>query len=112
MTKTLTVLTLAALSLHAADRVTAGEFYAERPTLISLGFEWSIDGDDNRNSSVAVSYRKKGEAAWKEGPPLLRLGGERINENAFAYVVPNMFAGSIFDLEPGAEYECRFVLRD
>ena len=23
-----------------------------------------------------------------------------------------MFAGSIFDLEPGTEYECRFVLSD
>jgi hypothetical protein len=100
------------LRLSAADRVTAKDFWAEPPTLISLGFEWSIDGDDNRNSSVAVSYRKKGETAWKEGLPLLRLGGERINENAFAYVVPNMFAGSIFDLEPGADYECRFVLRD
>lgn len=98
--------------LRAADKVTAGEFYTERPTLISLGFEWKIDGDDNRNSSVAVTYRKKGAAAWKEGLPLLRLGGERVNENAFDYVVPNMFAGSIFDLEPGAEYECRFVLSD
>jgi len=103
---------LGALQISAADKVTAGEFYAERPTLISLGFEWRIEGDDNRNSSVAVSYRKKGDTAWKEGLPLLRLGGERINENAFAYIVPNMFAGSIFDLEPGTEYECRFVLSD
>ncbi|HXP83609.1 MAG TPA: hypothetical protein VN841_02755 [Bryobacteraceae bacterium] len=101
-----------ATALHAADKVTAGEFYTERPTLISLGFEWKIDGDDNRNSSVAVQYRKKGDAAWKEGLPLLRLGGERVNENAFNYIVPNMFAGSIFDLEPGVEYECRFVLTD
>jgi hypothetical protein len=99
-------------TLSAADKATAGEFYAERPTLISLGFEWKIDGDDNRNSTVAVSYRKKGDQAWKEGLPLLRLGGERVNENAFDYIVPNMFAGSIFDLEPGTDYECRFVLSD
>ena len=98
--------------IYAADRVTAKDFWAEPPTLISLGFEWNIDGDDNRNSSVAVSYRKKGETSWKEGLSLLRLGNERVNENAFAYVVPNMFAGSIFDLEPGTEYECRFVLSD
>jgi len=108
----LLALVATATSLHAADRVTAGEFYTERPTLISLGFEWKIDGDDNRNASVAVTYRKKGETAWKEGLPLLRLGGERVNENAFNYIVPNMFAGSIFDLEPGTEYECRFVLKD
>src|SRR5579872_3961596 len=113
MRKTLLFLPLiASLSLHAADRVTAGEFYTERPTLISLGFEWKIDGDDNRNASVAVAYRKKGETAWKEGLPLLRLGGERLNENAFNYVVPHMFAGSIFDLEPATEYECRFIMSD
>src|SRR6516165_7368912 len=94
----------------ATDKVLPKDFYVEPPTLISLGFEWRIDGDDNRNASVAVSYRKRGEQAWKEGLPLLRLGDERINENAFQYIVPRMFAGSIFDLEPDTEYECRFVL--
>jgi len=97
---------------HAADKTIAKEFYAEPPTLVSLGFEWQIDGDDNRNASVAVSYRKKGEQAWKQGLPLLRLDHERLNENALQYTVPNMFAGSIFDLEPATEYECRFVLSD
>src|SRR5262249_241395 len=99
-------------SIRAADKTTAKEFYAERPTLLSLGFEWRIDGDDNRNASVAVSYRKKGDQAWKEGLPLLRIGNERINENSLHYTVPNGFAGSIFDLEPGTEYECRFVMSD
>ncbi len=42
----------------------------------------------------------------------LRLDHERINENALQYIVPNMFAGSIFDLEPGTDYECRLVLAD
>ena len=68
--------------LAAADRRSAGEFITEPPTLISLGFEWRIDGDDNRNARVEVSYRKQGEQAWKAGPPLLRIGNERINENA------------------------------
>jgi len=100
----------------AADRTTARELVAEPPTLISLGFEWRIDGDDNRNASVAVFYRKKerkpGGPAWREGLPLLRIGHERINENALQYVTPNGFAGSLFDLEPATEYECRFVLSD
>ena len=96
----------------AANRTTAGEFITEPATLISLGFEWHITGDDNRNATVAVSYRRKGERTWKEGLPLLRIGNERINENALQYVTPNGFAGSIFDLEPGAEYEARFVLSD
>ena len=100
------------LSLQAANKVTAGEFIAERPTLLSLGFEWHVDGDDNHNAAVSVFYRKKGEQPWKEGLPLLRLDHERINENALQYIVPNMFAGSIFDLEPGTDYECRLVLAD
>ena len=96
----------------AADRTAARELIVEPPTLVSLGFEWRIDGDDNRNATVAVFYRKKGEPAWREGLPLLRIGHERINENALQYVTPNGFAGSIFDLESGTDYECRFVLSD
>jgi hypothetical protein len=96
----------------AADKTTAKDFVTEPPTLLSLGFEWHIDGDDNRNAAVAVYYRKKGDSAWREGLPLLRIGNERINENSLHYIVPNGFAGSIFDLEPGTEYECRFVMSD
>jgi hypothetical protein len=106
------VLLLFAALAHSADKTTAREFYTEPPTLISLGFEWQIDGDDNHNASVAVSYRKKGESAWKTGLPMMRLDHERLNENALQYFTPNMFAGSLFDLEPATEYECRFVLSD
>jgi len=105
-------LLLSTIVLQAANTTTAGEFIAERPTLVSLGFEWHIDGDDNHNAAVSVFYRKKGDQAWKEGLPLLRLDHERINENSLQYIVPNMFAGSIFDLEPGTDYECRLVLAD
>ena len=101
-----------ALPAAAADRTTARELIVEPPTLLSLGFEWPVDGDDNRNANVAVSYRKRGEPAWTEGLPLLRIGNERINENALQYITPNGFAGSIFELEPGTEYECRFVMTD
>jgi hypothetical protein len=108
----LSCLFFATFRLTAANKVTSGAFYAEPPTLISLGFEWQIKDDDNRNSSVAVSWRKKGDQTWKEGLPLLRIGNERLNENAIQFVTLNMFAGSVFDLEPGTEYECRFVLSD
>ena len=42
------------------NAVTAGEFLIDPPTLINLGFEWFIQGDENRNAAVAVSYRKEG----------------------------------------------------
>ena len=38
-----------------SNAVTSGEFVIDPPTLINLGFEWMIQGDDNRNAGVAVS---------------------------------------------------------
>ena len=104
-------------SATAQDNVTPGEFVVEPATLINLGFEWFIDGDDNRNATVDVRYRKKGEARWKHALPLLRLQHEEIyqaNQQGpqLDVVSPNMFAGSILDLEPDTEYECSFDLSD
>ena len=100
--------------LVANDAVRAGEFIVEPPTLLNLGFEWKIEGDENRNAVVEVAYRKVGNSEWKEGMPLLRIGGERVfrEMEQLEYTVPHMFAGSILDLEPGTEYECRFTLSD
>ena len=96
-----------------SNAVTPGEFIVEPPTLINLGFEWHIDGDANRNARVDVSYRKPGDTAWKTGMALLRLQGERVTQpNVFNLVSPNMFAGSILDLEPDTAYEARFVMSD
>ena len=97
----------------SVNGITAGEFIVDPPTLINLGFEWFIEGDDNRNASVAVSFRKQGGGEWKQGLPLLRLQGERIKQGEQLDVTsPNMFAGSILDLEPDTSYEARFVLSD
>jgi hypothetical protein len=96
-----------------ADAVTAGEFLIDPPTLINLGFEWFVQGDDNHNATVEVSYRRQGAGEWKQALPMLRLQGERIRQGSQIDVIsPNMFAGSILDLEPNTAYEARFVLRD
>src|SRR6476619_6149278 len=97
-----------------AVKVQPGELVVEHPTLINLGFEWVIQGDDNRNAQVEVSYRKQGETQWKQGLPLMRLQGERIyqTQGVFDVISPNMFAGSILDLEPDTGYEARFVMSD
>ena len=83
------------------NTVKAGELVVDPPTLINLGFEWVIRGDDNRNAQVAVSYRKKGDSAWQTAMPLLRLQHERVyqGEGVFNVEMPNMFAGSILDLQ-------------
>ena len=111
------LLTLAVGRSLAADRalkVKPGELVIDPPTLINLGFEWLIEGDDNRNASVDVAYRKPGATAWKKALPLLRLQGERIYqaEGVFDVVSPNMFAGSILDLDSDTAYEARFTLTD
>ena len=76
---------------------------------------------------------KKESHDWKEALPLLRIQNEECiatfaptkttddfwwippygaNNNRIDYVTPNMFAGSIFDLEPDTEYECKFLMSD
>ncbi len=102
-----------------ANVVTPGELVIDPPTLTNLGFEWVISGDENRNARVEVSYRKKGAGDWKPAMPLLRLGGEHIywgraeaDDHILNVIVPNMFAGSILDLEPGTAYEARLAMTD
>ena len=53
-------------ALAVENKITPGEFIVDPPTLINLGFEWFVDGDDNRNATVAIQYRKVGEAQWKQ----------------------------------------------
>jgi hypothetical protein len=92
------------------NRVRAGELEVEPPTLICLGFEWEMSGDANRNATVEVKYRLAGESAWKDGLPLLRMGGEKIFRAP--YTVPDRFAGSLLDLEPATAYDVRLAMSD
>src|SRR5277367_3331966 len=83
----------------AQNNTTSGEFTIERPTLVSLGFEWRITGDDNRNAKVQVTYRRKGEQQWHDALPLMRSQHEKVGENGprnpnmhpdpFHYIAPN-----------------------
>jgi len=107
--------------------VRAGKAKLEPPTLRSIGLEWQIEGDANRNARVEVLYREDGRRTWREGLPLLRLQEEVVpaenatdtenpnrppEESAFFYTTPNMFTGSIFNLKPGTKYQVRLRLGD
>jgi hypothetical protein len=100
--------------VYAGNSVTAGLFLVEHPTLHNLGFEWSISGDDNRNARVSVQFRMAGETSWRDALPLLRIGGEDVGRDRenLHYTVPHGFAGSVLNLRPGTEYECRLTLED
>jgi len=93
--------------------VQAGTVVVEPPTTGAVGVEWRIEGDSNRNASVAVAWRRAGETAWRDALPLLRLQNEEVQQGAsFHYVAPNMFAGSIFSLDANTAYEIRVRLSD
>ena len=103
----------ATAAAQSSSSVTAGELVLEPPTLISLGFEWHIEGDADRDAAVAVSYRRAGERDWRESLPLLRVHNERTYYvETLYYTAPNMFAGSVFELDEGTEYEVRLTLTD
>ncbi len=96
-----------------AQGVTAGELVVEPPTLISLGFEWYVEGDADRDAAVAVAYRRAGSGDWRESLPLMRVQNERtFYVETLYYTAPNMFAGSVFELDENTEYEVRFTLTD
>jgi len=114
LSQNLLFLFLAAVGADAENTTAAGKFVVEHPTLLNLGFEWEIRGDANRNATVAVQFRAVGETDWRQALPLVRIGGENVyrrREN-LDYTVPDGFAGSILNLQPGTEYECRFQLTD
>ncbi len=53
---------------HAANNVAAGAFVVERPAhLLSLGFEWKITGDDNRNSTRRGQFPQEGRERLAQG---------------------------------------------
>jgi len=100
----------------AENAVVPGELVIERPTLICLGFQWYTAGDDNKNARATIKFRRAGDTEWKAGLDLWRLNGQRCisyhGEEHDFYEPSHMFAGSLFDLEPGTEYECILTMID
>ena len=114
MIATLLLAVASTIAAEPTNATAAGRFVVEHPTLLNLGFEWEIKGDANRNATVSVSFREAGETDWREALPLARIGGENIyrrREN-LDYTVTEGFAGSILNLKPATEYECRLQISD
>ena len=110
-----TVLASAARAEDAS--IPVGEPVMERPTLRCLGAYWIIRGDDNRNASIAVEYRKGGQDQWRKAMPLFRVekGAHVAEQYGSALRVPAdgwLFAGSVVMLDPDPVYEMRLTLLD
>lgn len=104
-----TVVPMVALAENAAE---SGKLMQEYPTLKCLGLRWLIGGDENQNCKVLVEYRKVGAKKWKRGMDLFRVEREGMRKPTRPPEGETLFAGSIFDLEEGTEYEVKLSLRD
>jgi hypothetical protein len=80
----------------------------DRPTLMNLGVQVLISGDDNHNAAIAVRYRKVGSSEWRNAQPLYRVHPEVV----VGVPVVEQFAGSIFDLRPATSYEIELHATD
>ncbi|MHC4301303.1 MAG: chondroitinase-B domain-containing protein [Planctomycetota bacterium] len=94
------------------NEIVPGQFFVDPPTIENLGFRWYVEGDSNRNASVAVEFRKLGQPQWKEALPMLRVHNEVVNQVYGPYRVGNLFASSVLFLEPATTYEIRFTMYD
>ena len=98
-------------SAAAQDAARAGALTPEPATPTALGVRWAIVGDANANAAIALAYRRAGEAAWRDGYPLFRAHPDHVSpDNRVANGW--LFAGSVIDLEPGADYELKLTLAD
>ncbi len=100
----------AVLPAVAGNDLVPGELKVDESTLHAIGYRWLATGDDNRNASATVEYRRQGETTWRRGPAPLRLNGDPAGRDG--YVVGNLLAGSVLWLEPDVAYEVRVTLAD
>jgi parallel beta-helix repeat protein len=88
-----------ALAPAGARSETVADALAVTPTFHAAGLRLSVTGDENGDAQAALFYRAAGADEWRPALPLARIDGRR-------------FAGSLFSLTPGTDYEARVVLTD
>lgn len=90
-----------------------GNISTPYPTFTCLAIEWLIEGDNNHNGVVEVSYRQSGEEKWLAAMPLMRVPpGSTEDGTRPTFIWRNKHSGSIFNLKPDTEYEIRLSLND
>jgi hypothetical protein len=104
-----TLAVLTAPAARAQANATTPRELTAYSTLFSAGFEWRIDGDDDRDCAVTLEYRRIGDLAWRPAQPL-----HRVEHGIWTHGEDpgNLLAGSLFFLEPGTTYQARLTLAD
>lgn len=95
-------LCLLASAARADDVLHLGAATVDRPTLVTLGVQLPISGDDDHDAQVTARYRVHGSPTWRDALPLFRVHPEDV---VVGPPIPEQFAGSIFDLAPATEYD-------
>lgn len=101
--------------LAGRDDTVPGEASTPHPTLHNLAVEWRIEGDDNLNGTVAVTFRETGTRTWHPALPLRRVppGTFKDRDPKRSFISwENNHSGSIVDLEPDTTYEIALRLHD
>lgn len=83
---------LAANSVTLNTLETYGNFHAG-------GITATVSGDDNRNATADLQWRRYGESSFRPGHPLARIDSIH-------------FVGSLFWLDPGTDYEVQVTVID
>jgi len=106
------MLLAAGRAVSGGDAAMAGKLVEELGTLKCLGIRWMIGGDDNANARVRVAYRPAGGGAWREAMDLFRVDREGMRKATRPPAGQTLYAGSIFGLAPGTDYEVKLSLSD
>jgi parallel beta-helix repeat protein len=87
----------AILACGPARAAVVAEALVVTPNVRAAGVRLSVTGDGGGEATASLFYRPVGQEAWRAALPLARVDAGR-------------FAGSLFGLTPGLDYEARAVV--
>jgi hypothetical protein len=102
----------------AANSIVVGDVQIDPATICCLGFSIPVTtGDDDYDATATIEYRPNSAGNWISGLTLLRVRPELTSGETppSQYGLPfpaEQFAGSIFGLESGTDYEVRLSVTD
>jgi hypothetical protein len=75
-----------------------------------IGALWSIEGDNDLDSSLQMEFRLEGTAHWNPAAPAMRAHPALVVDDSPLGL--NYWAASALFLEPGKAYEVRLIMSD
>ncbi len=94
---------------QAQNAVIAGTIRADA-TFNNISINYAIDGDDNLNSELAISYRLPGATSFSPAAMTVRAHPGLVIDGVAT--TRNYLAGSVLFLDPNTDYEVRCILTD